>query len=197
MTTTKTNKILVGAVIVLLFFVSLQTCNRRTNTEPITTVVTTVDTTHVSYVDTIPFYNIIDSIRWTNLPVIAQSINEDSTEYTYTTAMQDSLIDGTISTSVRNDGTLVNQDFTYIPKFPKYIRTFDTTWINKETTITNTIQEDDWGIYVGVMVSPYKNLSMIGTAGIKTKKDMYFGIGYEPFQQNIYLDFKIQLKRNK
>lgn len=191
---TKTNKILIGIVILLLLFVSLQTCKGR-DSKPVVKEVITIDTTHVSYIDTIPFYNIIDSIRWVNLPVIDSSANEDGSEFTYVTDITDSLIAGTVHTVVESDGTLVTQNLTYLPKFPKYITSVDTFWINKEKTIT--IEEPDWGIYAGAMVSPYMNLSVIGTLGLKTKKDMYFGIGYEPFRQNVYLDFKIKLFNKK
>lgn len=195
MENSKTNKILVGLILVLAVLFMVQTCRNRTGNLPTSTSITTIDTTHVSHVDTIPFYNIIDSIRWKNLTVISSYSNSDSSEFTYITDMSDSLLAGTINTKVKSDGTLVNQGFTYIPKFPKYITRTDTFWINKETV--TTINKPNWGIYGGLMVSPYKNFSMIGTVGIKTKKDMYFGIGYEPFRNNIYLDFKVSLFHKK
>lgn len=191
MKTNKNNKILLGIIICLLFFVSLQTCKARKSNTIVPEVTTIIDTSHVSYVDTTNFYNIIDSIRWVNIPVISVSANEDSSRFRYITDISDSLLSGTVSTVVKADGTLVQQDLTYLPKFPKYITKVDTFWIDKETTIK--MQEPNWGIYGGVMVSPYKNLSIIPTIGLKTKKDMYFGVGYDPFKQNIYLDFKIKL----
>lgn len=191
MESTKTNKILIGILILLLFLLSLQTCKVRGGKTPIVTTTTVIDTTHVSYVDTIDFYNIIDSIRWIHLPIISTSANSDSSKFNYITDMSDSLIAGTISTTVKSDGALVDQGFTYVPKFPKYITKVDTFWIDKETTIT--IEEKDWGIYAGMMLSPYQEFNMIGTLGLKTKKDMYFGVGYDPFNNNFYADFKIKL----
>ena len=196
MKNTWTNKILILIVVCLLFFLSLQKC-KNTFTEVITTtkVETVIDTTHVSVIDTIPLY--VDSVVLQYLPIIGEEVSLDSSEFYYSTAVNDSLLAGKIFTTVASDGTLVQQDFTYLPKFPKYIYQIDTFWIDKTVTITNTIQEQDWGLYGGLMVSPYKNLSITGTLGLKTKKDLYFGVGYEPFQQNMYIDFKFPIIKNK
>ena len=184
----KTNKILVIIIILLLFFVSLQKCNNTVL--PSDTKVTTSDTTYYTHIDTIPFYNVIDSIRWYNLPIISKDI--DSNEITYVTEVNDSLIDGNITTVVKTDGTLVNQDFVYVPKFPKYIIKHDSTVIDNSTTITK--YKDNKGFYGGLMVAPYKTIALIGTIGYKTKKDMYVGIGLDPINQLYYLDIKIKIK---
>ena len=197
MENTWTNKTLILIVVCLLFLLSLQKCKVRSNNDTEIEVVTVIDTTHVSHVDTIDFYNMVDSIRWVNIPVLSSSANADSSEFQYTTDITDSLIAGKVYTVVKSDGTLVQQDLTYLPKFPKYIYQIDTFWIDKTVTVTNTIQEQDWGLYGGLMVSPYKNLSIAGTLGLKTKKDLYFGVGYGPFQQNIYIDFKFPIIKNK
>lgn len=192
MENTKTNKILVGIILILLLLLAFRTCKsikKPSTNVNYSTIVS--DTNRVTLVDTIPFYNIKDSIRWHNLPIISKVPSIDSTEWTYVTAMNDSLINGTITTKVKNTGELKAQDFTYVPKFPKYIVRTDSITITN--TITNTITEPDWGIYGGLMVSPYKNLSLIATAGLKTKKDMYFGLGFDPFKQNVYLDIKFKL----
>jgi hypothetical protein len=189
---TNTNKTLLGGIFILFLLLLISKCeDNYVNTTPKTTTV--VDTLYSTHIDTIPFYNIIDSIRWTSLTVISKTANADSTEFKYITDMSDSLLAGTINTTVKNDGTLVNQGFTYVPKFPKYIKQYDTIRINKSTT--TTIIEKDWGLYGGLMISPYQSFSAIGTIGIKTKKDIYIGVGYEPFRQNIYLDIKLKILR--
>lgn len=197
MKNTNTNKILIGVIICLLFFVSLQTCNLRSKVDPSSKITTTVivDTIHKSHVDTTYFLDIKDSIRWINLPRIDSSSNLAKTEFTYKTDITDSLIAGTVNTKVKSDGSLLSQGITYIPKFPKYITKTDTFWIKKDSI--TTIVKPTWGVFGGLMVSPYQNLSLIGTLGLKTKKDMYFGVGYEPFRNNIYLDFKVKLFNNK
>lgn len=192
MKNTWTNKTLILIVVCLLFLLSLQKC-KDTPKEVITTtkVETVLDTTHVSVIDTIPLY--VDSVVLQYLPIIREEVSLDSSEFYYSTAVNDSLLDGKIFTTVASDGTLVQQDFTYLPKFPKYIYQIDTFWIDKTVTITNAIQEQDWGLYGGLMVSPYKNLSIVGTLGLKTKKDLYFGVGYDPFNSNVFLDIKMKL----
>lgn len=190
MENTQSNKILVGIIFCLLFFVSLQRC-KSTNTSSKVKTTFKTDTTYVTHIDTIPFYNLKDSIRWYNLPITSISISSDSSEFAYSTLMEDSLIGGVINTIVKSDGTLIQQDFTYVPKFPKYIYRTDSIIVNN--TITNTIIKKELGLYGGLMISPYKNLAMVGTLGIQTKKDMYFGVGYDPFNSNVFLDIKMKL----
>tara|TARA_R100001463_G_scaffold42850_4_gene89592 strand:+ start:576 stop:1166 length:591 start_codon:yes stop_codon:yes gene_type:complete len=195
MDTKKINQILILICLILLFIVSLQRCNNSPLQDEIISTTTVVDTTRVTHIDTIPFYNIIDSVRWVDLPVISETVNTDSTEFTYTTEVSDSLIDGKINTVVTNEGELVNQGFTYLPKFPKYIIKTDSIFVNKETT--TLIKRPEWQIYGGVMVSPVQNFSVIGSIGLKTKKDTYYELGYDPINKNIFGGVKFKLFKSK
>lgn len=187
----KLNKTLIIICIILLFIVSLTTCNNKRGSGDVTTVETTYDTTHVTHTDTIPFYNIIDSIRVINLPIVSETVNSDSSEFSYLTEVSDSLLDGRISTVVKSDGTLVNQNFTYLPKFPKYINRVDSIFVTKEiktTTIKNT-----WGIYGGVTLVPVQTPAIIGSLGFKSRKGHMYELGYNPFNRDIFIGVKFQL----
>ena len=179
-------------IVGLLLLLFLDKCNSNPLGPDVTTEIES-DTSRVTVIDTIPFteFHMIDSIRWHDLPRISASANQDSSEFTYETQMKDSLIDGTITSVVKADGTLVTQDFRYIPLFPKYITIKDSVTITN--TITNTVHEADWGIYGGLDIAPYKNFALIPNIGIKTKKDMFFGVGYDPFNENIHIQFKMKI----
>jgi hypothetical protein len=184
------NKIFVIVIIILLFLLSLQRCNGDFLHTKIKTK-TVVDTITKTVVDTIPFYNIKDSIRITNMKILDTIYSVDSSSIKYNTEVEDSLLSGNIFTTVLTDGTLVNQNFTYIPKFPKYIMRTDSIIINKNTT--NTVQ--DWGIYGGTSIVPTNKFGMYGTIGFKTRKGVYIGAGYDPFNNNALIELKIKLNR--
>jgi hypothetical protein len=180
---------LVVTIIGLLLLLFLDKCRGITIPDGPVKIERTTDTTYITTVDTLWLPQ--DTIYLTELVPIGVPNPVDSTIIDYTTHVEDSLLSGDILSTIKRDGTLINQDFSYVPKFPKYIYKTDSIIVNN--TIKETYEEKDWGIYGGIMISPYKNFSLIPTLGLKTKKDMYFGVGYEPFQQNILVDFKIKL----
>jgi hypothetical protein len=182
--------LIIAGLLLILFLRECGDNGNRGGTGLISSDTTSV-TVYTTHVDTIPFYNIKDSIRWHDLPMISSSANEDSSEFNYVTEMSDSLIDGKIATTVKADGTLVEQGFTYIPKFPKYITRTDS--VVTTNTITNTIMEPDWGIYAGMDIAPWKEFALVPNIGLKTKNDMFFGIGYDPFSQSVYAQFKMKI----
>lgn len=84
----------------------------------------------------------------------------------------DSLIEGTISTVM--DGTIVAQDFTYKPLFPKYIVKTDSviTTISKEAKLRNNL-------YVGMQLGGYSGQMELGPVVIlTTKKHLLVGYNY-------------------
>jgi hypothetical protein len=179
---------IIGILILILFF---KGCGTPNGTKPV--VITEVKTTYKTHTDTIPFYK--DSIIIKHLTVI-DSIpsSEDSSIINYTTAVNDSLLDGEIFTQVKRDGTLVDQNFTYLPKFPKYIHTTDSVIIETK----ETIYKDTWAITGGVNL--YGNTSTLGiapTLGFKTKKDHIFMLGYGVLDKTIHLNIQLKIFGNK
>lgn len=188
------DKIIVIALIGLLFFVFLHKCGDSITTTRIKTK-TVTDTLRKTVVDTVPFYNIKDSIRITNLTITDTVKYEDSLSIGYTTAVEDSLLSGKIFTKVLTDGTLVSQDFTYIPKFPKYITKTDSIFINKHTIESKTTTKQSWGIYAGTSIVPTNEFGLYGTVGFKTRKGLYLGAGYDPFNNNALIELKFKLNK--
>lgn len=182
--------ILTVVIIVLLLLLALSRCGNTVvdSTEPKVVTVT-------KYTPGIPdtVYLPQDTIRLIKLKPYPVYPEKDTSNYYYETEVEDSLISGLIASTVAKDGTLVEQDFSYIPKFPKYITRVDTVF----THTKETIEEKDWGIYGGLMVGVYKDVALVPTIGLKTKKDVYFGLGYDAFSQTVLLDVKFKLTGNK
>lgn len=115
----------------ILYIVLLQQCSPKDNTKDI---VNTVDTLVISRVDTVNFHDTIPirvPIYITKPPIIIVDTVTNDTLNKYITEVNDSLIDGLVTSVVK--GKLVEQNFEYIPKFPKYIIKTDSIFI--ESTI--------------------------------------------------------------
>jgi len=100
------------------------------------------------------------------------SPEEKNSEYTklrsYNTSISDSLIKGTIETTVR--GYLIDQNLTYSPQYPLQIRVNTRTVVNR--TITKTIQPKG---YPSVGVYPMTDLETL--RGIKVSGSWTFSNG--------------------
>ena len=116
-------------VLLLLYIVFLQECNgtkdnNRDNHN--------IDTVYTSTIDSV---YVLDTIYLTTSTVSIDTvyINND-TIGRYENEVEDELLKATIISYV--DGTLVNQDFKYIAKFPQYIHTSDTVRITETKPYT-------------------------------------------------------------
>lgn len=161
---------------------------------PTTIIEEVIDTVIVSKVDTVYFpdtvYNIVPEYIVRRDTVYL----EDSLQaFDYDVKVEDSLISGSMLSTIQTDGTLVYQELKYTPKFPQYINKTDSIFITK--TITQNRQTID--LYGGVMIAPYKEIAVIPTLGVATGRGTYYGIGIDPFNNNYYLDFKIKLTNYK
>ena len=139
----------------IIFILLSRTCN--TDQSTIISEVTTVhtDTVKVTHIDTLQFIDTIQRIVTVRIEEPVKVIVEDDVWdeldiNEYNNEFTDSLIDGTIYTKV--DGKMLDQNFNYIPKFPKYIFQIDTVVVNTVSSTVQTLKPQftiDMGIEVG------------------------------------------------
>ena len=123
----------------ILYIVLLQECHRRSSPD---VEIIKSDTTSITVIDTIPFNDtvlhkinievpkhiiIYDTTKINEVVTVIQDTS-DTTVYTYLQNIEDSLISGLLETKVQ--GHLLENDFSYTPKFPKYVYRIDTVKIN-------------------------------------------------------------------
>lgn len=155
----------------------------------------TSDTTeyisHKTYTDTIPFYDTIP--RYIEVPIKKPIKDSISDINTYSNPYEDSLLVGEITSKV--DGVLVDQKFTYIPKFPKVIIKTDS--IVKEKVITNTIElvEKKRKMFLGLEAGGNINTFQVSpTISFKDKKDNIFSYRYDLMNETHNIGFKKLIK---
>lgn len=150
----------------------------------------TYDTINIRTIDTIEF---IDTIKYYVKVEIPVPIYDPVTELnTYTSQFEDSLLSGSVVSTV--NGVLVDQEFTYTPKFPKYIMIYDTTKITE--TITKVLPSRI-ELYIGLYAGGNKNtFNLTPVVSIKDKKDRIFSYGYNVIDNthNVGFQTKITLK---
>jgi len=127
----------------LLYILYLQQCNdlgeNNKTQEGLDTLSFKTDTVRITRVDTIRFSDTV--IRYISLKIpkatpvprpiesSKDSIKRDNVNQ-YTTEVNDSLLEGTIVSTV--DGDLLDQSFSYTPKFPQYIIKRDSIFVKNE-----------------------------------------------------------------
>jgi hypothetical protein len=168
--------VIVYIVLALVTILYLRQCSGTSSTEEIIDV--TVDTTYITGVihDTVAIPEIIHEIKWLKPDI--EYVTKFDTIYmdsvnVFKTAYSDSLIEGSILTTTT--GELISTDFTYIPKFPKYITRVDTLRIDSTTTITKA----KWGLYAGAIIGGNESkFSIAPSILLKTNKGLQFSAGY-------------------
>jgi hypothetical protein len=137
---------LVIAILVIIIMLLVE-CNRRTPKQQdcgeFKTITFDTLTTYKSHIDTIPFIDTIPYYVKIEVPIPIFDTTDQTNNYY--TSFEDSLITGEILSKV--DGVLINQSFTYAPKFPKYIIKTDS--ITNTITITKEL-EPKVKLFVGV-----------------------------------------------
>lgn len=145
-------------------------------------------TTYKSHIDTIPFIDTIPYYIKIEVPVPVYDTTDSTNNYY--TSFEDSLIKGEILSKV--DGVLVNQDFTYTPKFPKYIIKTDS--ITKTITITKEL-EPKRKVFLGLNVGGNTNTFNFGPqAAFLDKKDRLYNYNYNLLNNTHNVGFLIKLK---
>lgn len=185
---------IIGFVGIALVLILLKTCEGATTVPKETVVVTTK-----TVIDTIPFYvpTPIEVPVTITIPVYKTYYDTvRDTMYAvkeYNNEFKDSLIDGNIFSRIALDGTLVEQNFKYTPKFPKYIKQTDSVF----TTITK-YPEEKVQVYAGLGGGVgLSTLTVFPKLGIETKNNTLIDIGYDPFNKIGYTSItkKLTLKR--
>ncbi len=191
------SRLVVMILVLVLVVVSLKFC-KNLNTTIEESVVTYSDTTYITHVDTIEFEKVITRTE-TNYETVILYTQEDGTLVKqFITSIDDSLIEGTISTAISiNDTvvTLLDQHIAYIPKFPKYIYQTDSVFIHDSTVVTKI--DTKINVLVGANVSIGGTNSITPTIGLQLKNKSIIELGYDPFNKNFMIGgkFKLKLKR--
>jgi hypothetical protein len=186
--------------ILLLYIIFLQQCSsNRVDCPEVIYSDTTI--THVSVIDTIPFYDTIPRYITLTVPKPVpvpnpkDSISSDTISSAlnkYETPVVDSLLSGTIISLV--DGVLVEQAFSYLPKFPKYIIKTDSVFVN-----TNTVLETKKNfVFVGGEVGGNQTqVSLSPVIGVYTKKDYIYQYRYGLLDKthNISISKRLRFKK--
>lgn len=186
------------AVIAVLAFLQLRQCNSNIgpdeNPDGIDTVSVIHDTLYLPGVaDTTP-PPVRERIVYRDRPAEitasgVDSVSGDSIK-TYTTQINDSLIDATITTDVYASGGVFT-NFSYLAKFPQYIRVTDTLRITKEVTI----KKRSWSLHAGgVIGGNTQAFSLQPVVLVQNRKGSLYGAGYDVIQKtyNLHAYFKVK-----
>lgn len=171
----KFKTVMVIAGIALFFSTIVSTCNKPGEQEGPAKVDTIVE--YRSYIDTVFFpkevTKTVAKIINTRDTIYIDSITNTPHKFNVVdTHICDSLIEGTISTVM--DGTIVAQEFTYKPLFPKYIVKTDSviTTISAEAKLRNSL-------YLGMQLGGNKGQMELGPVIVlTTKKHLLVGYNY-------------------
>ena len=161
--------------ITVLAFILLRQCNSTTGTvDPIDL---TPDTTYIQGpTDTVLFHDTVFEYKYltsTITDVIHDTITGDTVR-TYSTPVTDSLLEGKITTKVK--GLILSTDFSYKPKFPKFITRTDTLKITEPVVVP----KEKWGVYVGAELGGNATMFRLQpTLLVKTNKTLQFSVGYD------------------
>jgi hypothetical protein len=182
--------VIIGLIVIIIV---LRGCNRHTILkEPKQIEIhTIIDTSYkyVTHIDTIPF---IDTVkRYINIVVNKPEIVPETGLNSYSQVLSDSLIEGEIISVV--NGTLVEQTFTYNPKFPKYILKTDSifTTIEKTNNITENKRELYLGFELGGNMTKF-NISPI--ISLKDKKYNLYSFRYNVINKTFNIGLQKQIK---
>ena len=178
----------------IFIIITLRGCDRHTIIKRGTNQIeihTIIDTSYryVTHIDTIPF---IDTVkRYINIVVNKPEIVPKTGLNSYSQVFSDSLIEGKIISVV--NGTLVEQTFTYNPKFPKYILKTDSifTTIEKTNTITENKRELYLGFELGGNTTKFNLSPMIS---LKDKKHNLYSFRYNVINKTFNIGLQKQIK---
>ena len=116
------------------YIILLQECNNNENNEK----TTKIDTVYSTQIDSI---YIVDTITITSHIISRDTVYVDNdTISVFKNRVEDEMLSGEITSYI--DGTLIDQEFKYVAKFPQYIHTIDT------VRITNT-PKPVYRLYIG------------------------------------------------
>ena len=184
-------------IVVLLLFLVWGKCGGTVEPQDIN-VVTYTDTTYSTHIDTIEFIDTIYKTKTKLLYTYIDEIPEDSSKlYTFETYLNDSLLDGDLSTKIKvkdDSAMLISQNFNYTPKFPKYIYQTDSVFIH-DSTVT-TIYDTKPKLMVGLDIvfgNATKQGTIMPNIGLELRGNTILEAGYDPFNKQVMIGAKYKL----
>lgn len=146
------------------------------------------------HIDTIPFYYPVPKIVEIQITKPENITRNDSALKVYNNPYEDSLIAGTIKTINHISGTMIFQNLSYKPKFPKYITRDSTITIEREILEHKSYFYLGAGAFVGL-----NHFDIVPQIGFKFKTDIYisggYGLRYNTINLNIYKPIKFKRKK--
>lgn len=145
------------------------------------------------HIDTIPFYYPVPIYTQVKIsPPVDSLKTANGTLYTYENPVNDSLINGHITTE--SYGKIIKQAINYKPKFPKYIIKDSIVTIEREVTNPKSYLYLGAGTFVGL-----NHFDIVPQIGFKFKNDIYmsagYGLRYNTINLNIYKPIKFKRKK--
>jgi hypothetical protein len=177
-------------IIVILGFLLLRKCGGNSGTvDPIDL---TPDTTYIQGpIDTVLFHDTVFEYKYlttTITDVIHDTITGDTIR-TYSTPVTDSLLEGKITTKVK--GFILSTDFSYKPKFPKFITRVDTLKITEPVPVP----KNKWGLYAGGIIGGNANMfTLQPSLLVKTSGDIQMSAGYDLIHKTYHVGVYTKLK---
>ena len=181
-----------------LYIICIIFCINNCNTTPNSNMKkeTTEVITYKTVLDTVPFYvtTPVEVPVEVTIPVYKtfwDTIKQESVEVKeYNNPFEDSLLSGNIMSKITLDGTLVNQNFTYTPKFPKYIKQIDSVFVERTTTAPNK-----FGVYTGLGCNiGEKSFGLVPKIGFETQNHTYIEAGYDIVNNSYQLSLTKRIK---
>lgn len=191
----KTTLIVVLIVILLLMhFCGGKKQPKDPNGETVVKTVVVSDTTKVTYIDTIQFFDSIPVPFEVPVEVVIPYYDTIRDLNVYENPFEDSLLVGTVTSHV--DGVLVEQHFKYTPKFPKYILKTDSIIITND--ITNTVIKNNRRLYVGMELGGGVNsFSVSPMISFSDKRYNLFSYRYDVINNTHNIGYQKQLRFKK
>lgn len=187
------NILIAGLALALVILFLLKDCSGSEGDEVIK-VERVTDTIRITTIDTIPFVQVEYSTNTVYVHDTVYQVNDSIKFHDYTTSIEDSLLSGTISTRVAQQDTniqLLSQQLQYTPKFPQYIYRTDSIIIKDSVTVTK--EKKRIGLLLGADFVAGSNLGVAPKVGWQFKNGHIVEGGYDPFNKNVHLGFRIRL----
>ena len=187
-------KIQIAVIVILAILLLFKSCTSTEIPDPKVKIetITSLKVETKTFYDTVRIFH--DSVRITDIDVTHVHYDTIKELNIYDSPFEDSLISGSIYSEI--DGVLVAQNFTYVPKFPKYIIQKDSIFITRTDSVINTILEPKkLKVFVGLEVGGNKTTFNLGPKiSFLTKKDILIDYNYDVINKTHNVGFNKKLK---
>jgi len=185
----KNKDFILFAIIAVLSFLLLRGCNKDTPKPGEITIVKTDTIREYLKGESDTVFFSVEKIVYKTLPSAQISITQDSVK-TFKTTVNDSLINGVITTKLK--GSLQGVSFSYVPKFPKYITRVDTF----KQSIKTEIERPRWSLSAGAVLGGNGvTFSVAPSVVVNTPKGTAISLGYDLLNKSYYIGAFVKIKR--